>query len=250
MQSCGASVKSDLAAPAAPLLSKPLLPGGPFGAGQRLGEFEQAAAQGWVLDPVVGTDQLDGFAPSQGVGVERFSRWLGKPCWDRGCSHRIHVVEEKRDRYVQHPTQIMQSAGADAIGAALVFLNLLKRQPDRLPELFLTQTEHIPAEPNSGADMDIDRVWLVAFSATRASYRLVHRHRDCLQGQRSIFDKAGDRLRSTTSVNESLKVAFLNRDLRTRPDRLYVRRSLEPQCNWNGPKEQEHEEDPVTTALI
>jgi hypothetical protein len=71
----------------------------------------------------------------------------------------------------------MQSAGADPIGAALVFLDLLKRQSDRLPELFLAQAEHVSAEPHAEAHMDIDRVWLVALSATRAPNLLLHRHR-------------------------------------------------------------------------
>jgi hypothetical protein len=71
----------------------------------------------------------------------------------------------------------VQSAGADAIGASLVFLDLLKCQPDRFAELFLTKAEHIPAQPDTGADMDVDRIRLVSFSATRASGLLLYRHR-------------------------------------------------------------------------
>jgi hypothetical protein len=70
----------------------------------------------------------------------------------------------------------MQPAGADPIGASLVFLDLLKGQSDRLSKLFLAEAEHVSAEPNAGADMDIDRVRLVAFPATRAPGLLLHRH--------------------------------------------------------------------------
>jgi hypothetical protein len=70
----------------------------------------------------------------------------------------------------------MQPAGADPIGASLVFLDLLKGQSDRSSKLFLAQPEHISAESNAGADMDIDRVRLVAFPATRAPGLLLHRH--------------------------------------------------------------------------
>src|SRR5262249_47347251 len=73
--------------------------------------------------------------------------------------------------------QIVQPAGADPIGASLVFLHLLKRKPDRFTEFFLTQAEHVSAESNAGADVNVDRVRLVAFSATRASGQLLHRHR-------------------------------------------------------------------------
>ena len=58
----------------------------------------------------------------------------------------------------------MQSAGADPIGASLVFLHLLKGQSDRLSEFFLAQAEHVAAQPHAGADMDIDRVWFVTLS--------------------------------------------------------------------------------------
>src|SRR6516162_9469903 len=70
----------------------------------------------------------------------------------------------------------MQATGPDSIGAPLVFLNLLKGQADRFTELFLAQTEHVAAQSHSRADMDIDRVRLVALSATRPPGLLLHRH--------------------------------------------------------------------------
>ena len=93
----------------------------------------------------------------------------------------------------------MQPAGADPIGASLVFLHLLKGQSDRLAEFFLAQAEHVAAEPDARADMDIDRVWLVALSATRPSGLLLHRHRSIAlaQKQQERFDRARDRSRST-----------------------------------------------------
>jgi hypothetical protein len=71
----------------------------------------------------------------------------------------------------------MQPAGADPVGASLVFLDLLKGQSDRLSKLFLAEAEHISAEPHAGADMDIDRVRLVTLSATGAPNLLLHHHR-------------------------------------------------------------------------
>ena len=69
-----------------------------------------------------------------------------------------------------------KAAGSHAIGASLVFLDLLKGQADRLPELFLAQAKHVPAQPHAGTDVDVDRVRLVALLATRPSRLLVHRH--------------------------------------------------------------------------
>ena len=77
----------------------------------------------------------------------------------------------------------MQPARADPVGATLVFLNLLEGQADGLPQPFLAQTEHVPTEPNSGTDMDIDRVRLVALPTTRPSDQLLRRHSDRLPRQ-------------------------------------------------------------------
>src|SRR5215813_5298405 len=68
----------------------------PFGSdGQGLGEFEQATAQGRIVDPVIGADQFERLAPAQRIGVEGFGNGFGKACGDRRRSHRIRVVEEK-----------------------------------------------------------------------------------------------------------------------------------------------------------
>jgi hypothetical protein len=52
----------------------------------------------------------------------------------------------------------MESTGADAVGAALVFLNLLERQPDRLAKFSLAEAKESPAKPHAAANMDIDRI--------------------------------------------------------------------------------------------
>jgi hypothetical protein len=70
----------------------------------------------------------------------------------------------------------MQTAGSDAVGASLVFLDLLEGQADRLSKLFLTHAKHVPAQSHAGTDVDIDRIRLVALLATRPSALLVHRH--------------------------------------------------------------------------
>jgi hypothetical protein len=57
---------------------------------------------------------------------------------------------------------VLQPAGADPVGALFVFLDLLERQPERVPELLLAHAQHHPPHPNACADMFIGRVWRLA----------------------------------------------------------------------------------------
>src|SRR5260370_30629794 len=125
---------------------------------KRLGEVEQAAAHGRIVDRVIGLDQFDRLAPAQRIGLEGLRRRLGKACRDRRRAYRIGVVEKERHRHIQHLAQLIEPAGADAVGAAFVFLHLLKGQADRLAELLLREAEHVAAQPNPGPDLDVDRV--------------------------------------------------------------------------------------------
>ena len=43
--------------------------------------------------------------------------------------------------------QLLQRARRNPIGAAFIFLDLLKSQPDQLTELLLAEAKHIPAQP-------------------------------------------------------------------------------------------------------
>ena len=49
-------------------------------------------------------------------------------------------------------------AGADAVGALLVFLHLLKGQAERVSELLLAHAQHHPAHAHPAADMLVDRI--------------------------------------------------------------------------------------------
>jgi hypothetical protein len=86
--------------------------------------------------------------------------------------HRIGIVIKEHHRHAQHAAKVMQPAGADAVRAALVFLHLLEGQTKRLAELLLRQTEHVAAQPNPGADPDVDRVGFVGSLPAGSSRRL------------------------------------------------------------------------------
>jgi hypothetical protein len=147
--------------------------------GQRLREVEDPAAHRGALDLVIGPDKFGGVAPMQRVGIVAILRRLRETV-GRGRSHRILVVEEELDRYVEYPAQLPNSAGADAIGAALIFLYLLEGQSDRLAKFFLAQAQHIASQANAGADMDIDWIRPIGFAPAWSPRRTGNRHKIAL----------------------------------------------------------------------
>src|SRR5271169_2563571 len=68
------------------------------------------------------------------------------------------ALEEERDRHLKDVGNVLQPAGADPIGAFLVFLDLLKRQAESVAEFFLAHRQHHPAHANAASDMFVDRV--------------------------------------------------------------------------------------------
>jgi hypothetical protein len=57
---------------------------------------------------------------------------------------------------LQDTGHLLEPAGADTIGAFLVFLNLLKSQSERIAKFFLAQAQHQPAHPHSAAHVLVD----------------------------------------------------------------------------------------------
>ncbi len=53
---------------------------------------------------------------------------------------------------------MLQAAGPDPIGAFLVFLHLLEREPERVAKLFLAHAEHHAPHTHPTADVTVDRV--------------------------------------------------------------------------------------------
>ena len=77
-------------------------------------------------------------------------------------AHHLRIgrtFEEKRYRDLKNMRNLLQAAGADAIGALLVLLNLLKCQTERVPKFFLAHSQHHPAHADPAPDMLVGRVW-------------------------------------------------------------------------------------------
>ena len=78
------------------------------------------------------------------------------------------AFEEKRNRHLQNIGDLLQAAGADAVGAFLVFLHLLEGQAEGVAEFFLTHAQHHPTHAHARADMLVDRIGV--FLAINISY--------------------------------------------------------------------------------
>jgi Zn-dependent protease with chaperone function len=68
------------------------------------------------------------------------------------------AVVEVADRHFQGLGQLPQPCGRDAVGAALVFLNLLEAYADRAGQLLLGQTQQTTAATQALAQMSVDVV--------------------------------------------------------------------------------------------
>src|SRR5215469_16487483 len=69
------------------------------------------------------------------------------------------ALEEKSDRDLENVRNLLKTTGTDPIGALIVFLNLLERQPERVAEFLLAHRQHHPAHTNPASDVLVGRVW-------------------------------------------------------------------------------------------
>src|SRR5262249_35111685 len=101
------------------------------GVGDGFGEVEEAAAELLVGNAVIGAHELQCFAPHHGIGsARRRVRSARRGAASASRAFRPEFVEEERDRDIKDAAQLKEPAGADPIGAALVFLHLLKGEAD------------------------------------------------------------------------------------------------------------------------
>jgi hypothetical protein len=67
-------------------------------------------------------------------------------------------LKEKRHWYPKNAGQLMKAAGANAVGALLVLLDLLERQSQTIGQLRLTEVEHKSTHADAAANMVVYRV--------------------------------------------------------------------------------------------
>lgn len=133
----------------------------------RLDRLEDALAHLRLADLVVGAHELERFALDERITLlvegrallaERNDLAAATHHGSAGESLARHLVEEVGDRHVEDLGELKQTRGADAVGAALVLLDLLERQVDRVAELGLRHAEQGTALAHPGADMHVDRM--------------------------------------------------------------------------------------------
>ena len=116
-------------------------------------------ADGGIGNGVVGTDQLERFAPRELLLIEGDAFVLGEPGLGV-VDFRRHVVVKKGNRNIENFRKLIKAASADAVGAAFIFLNLLKRQANGLAELILTITQKGATQTHTAADVNVDGIRL------------------------------------------------------------------------------------------
>ena len=77
------------------------------------------------------------------------------------CRGLLQPVEEKGYADIERPAEFEQTAGADAVGALLIFLNLLKSNADPIRQLLLGNAPDLADKPQSFANMQIHRMWQI-----------------------------------------------------------------------------------------
>jgi hypothetical protein len=140
-----------------------------------LNKPDDAAAQFWVPDTHERLHQRQAIRRGEEIchvgGRGSISRPLGRlPHTRRGG----RALEEERDRHLQDLGNVLQSAGADAVGPLFVFLDLLECQPEGVREIGLAHIEHEPPHAHPAADMPVSGIdsapwhscsqWLQRFS--------------------------------------------------------------------------------------
>lgn len=77
-----------------------------------------------------------------------------------GYLNAVHPFVKETDRHGQNFRNFKQTAGADAIDSAFVFLDLLKRQTEQVSQTFLAHADEHAPEADAIADMRVNRISL------------------------------------------------------------------------------------------
>lgn len=136
---------------------------------QRFYQLENPLPDTGAFNLVVGSNQFQCFPPGERVLFPSRGRMGGI---DGEANPPIldfvwYFFEKIGDGNVQNTAQVVHPAGADPVRPSLVFLNLLKRQTDRLTQPFLAKSEEGATQSDATPDMDINWVWHAGGSATR-----------------------------------------------------------------------------------
>ncbi|CUX09649.1 hypothetical protein AGR7B_Cc10313 [Agrobacterium deltaense RV3] len=127
--------------------------------GERLDEIDETAANLRVGDLHEGAVQLQTFSRGQKVdhivGARRLRHAGCAASLIAGC-----IFEKKGNGHIKDRGNILEAAGANAVRAFFILLDLLKGNSETFTQLLLAHSEHGSAKANSASDMNVDGVRL------------------------------------------------------------------------------------------
>ena len=175
-----------------------------------LDETDDAATHVRVLNPPECRYQREPVRRREAVGhVCRRRRFAGRL---RAFSLRLRVeldrsaVEEERHRHLQDQRYLLYARRTDAIGALLVFLDLLEGQTECLGKLFLRHRKHHPPHADLRSDVFVDRIRRFLFR--RAGFRFRLRFRRLLLFRHGGVTSCWNKKRLTEPVSESSDLSY------------------------------------------
>src|SRR5665213_938077 len=131
-------------------------PVGAFARSDLLDHVDNTATQLGVGDAGEGAGQSEPFRCREEIGNVGWRGAFAETVPARGAARS--ALEQERDRHLQYFRDLLDAACANPVGAFLVFLHLLERQPQCFAELFLAHAKHDTAHAHTTADIFVNRV--------------------------------------------------------------------------------------------
>jgi hypothetical protein len=122
--------------------------------GKRLDHLADLLAHVLVADLVVGAHQLQRFPSLCSSPPPVALSLAGRFCVSQRTA-RAHLLEEERHRHIEHLGEFEEPAGAHAIGAALVLLDLLKGKAHGFAEVRLAHAQKRPALTHPSSNVNV-----------------------------------------------------------------------------------------------
>lgn len=109
-------------------------------AGNLLDKIDDAPPQLRVTDAHEGLGQGQTVGSGEKIGDISGRGRLTQAVNSRSGAETRRAFEKELNGYLEDMRDLLQSARSDAVGSFLILLNLLKRQAERIAELFLTHS--------------------------------------------------------------------------------------------------------------
>src|SRR3974390_3465277 len=115
--------------------------------GDLLHEIDDAAPKLWFVDARESLRERKPFRRGEEIrNISGRGRVLRRTARPRQVGRPL---EEELDRNLQDLRNLLQAAGTDAVGALLIFLDLLERKAEGIAELLLAHVKHHPAHAHT-----------------------------------------------------------------------------------------------------